>query len=150
MEDVAKCQSIYRNLLQVLQARGVPQERSAASVFLRELQHTSRCDAYHDFTRIRKAYEEHVGHDSMKRIASFDETEKDERRAEQALVHYHDFSQKSLVAALDWEGWLKFHTIDKAERTVASFTTTGSVHGGWRFARSASYNWSRNQEEQQQ
>eukprot|EP00195_Chlamydomonas_chlamydogama_P012256 CAMPEP_0202902034 /NCGR_PEP_ID=MMETSP1392-20130828/15963_1 /ASSEMBLY_ACC=CAM_ASM_000868 /TAXON_ID=225041 /ORGANISM="Chlamydomonas chlamydogama, Strain SAG 11-48b" /LENGTH=150 /DNA_ID=CAMNT_0049588715 /DNA_START=157 /DNA_END=609 /DNA_ORIENTATION=+ len=147
MEDVVKCQSIYRNLLQ---ARGVSQEKSAASVFLRELQHTDRCDTYYDFKKIRKAYHDLVGRDSLSRIKAYEETEQDERRAEQALVHYHDFTQANLVRALDWQGWLWFHTIYKAERTVAWVTMAGGAYGGWKFVRSASRKWWRSPQQQQQ
>eukprot|EP00195_Chlamydomonas_chlamydogama_P009070 CAMPEP_0202904682 /NCGR_PEP_ID=MMETSP1392-20130828/30605_1 /ASSEMBLY_ACC=CAM_ASM_000868 /TAXON_ID=225041 /ORGANISM="Chlamydomonas chlamydogama, Strain SAG 11-48b" /LENGTH=55 /DNA_ID=CAMNT_0049592439 /DNA_START=709 /DNA_END=876 /DNA_ORIENTATION=- len=46
-----------------------------------------------------KVYAADVGHIRM-RVVDF---VMDERRAEQALVHFHDFTKKDLV---DWEGWL--------------------------------------------
>lgn len=128
-----KCQSVFRNLLQ---ARGVTLNQSA-SMFIRELSCTSRCDDYIDFTAVRKAYQDHVGEDSMQRIVSFDETEKDERRAEQAVVHHYNWTQDNLLKALDWPSWFWFHTVHKAERTEAFFSITASVHGGWRFVRSS-------------
>ena len=141
----SKCQSIYRNLLH---ARGVAVNQNA-SVFIRELQHTARCDEFYDFSAIRKDYANMMGIDSMKRIATFDEVEKDERRAEQAVVHYFDYTQSNLVSALDWLGWIWHHTLYKAERTVAALTSAGVVFGGWRYVRSAHLKWQQQQQQQQ-
>jgi hypothetical protein len=46
-----------------------------------------------------------VGPDAFKRIADYKETEEDERRAEQAVLHYHAWTDRNLVAALTWSNW---------------------------------------------
>lgn len=99
-----ECQSIYRNLLL---ARGAAQNQNAI-VYVRELQHTARCDTFCDFKRMRASFAEVLGPASMERITSFDETEKDERMAEQAVTHYHDWVDRNLQSALSWPNWLGY------------------------------------------
>ena len=136
MEDNMKrsrCQSVFLNLLQ---ARGVVNQN--ATVFIRELSCTSRCDTYLDLTAVRKAYHDLVGGDSMQRIASFDEAEEDERRAVQAAVHYYDWTRGRLLNALDWPSWAWFHTVYRVERAVAAVFTPAAAAGGlggWSFVR---------------
>lgn len=136
-EDRDKCQSIYRNLLQ---ARGVAVAQNPA-VFIRELSETSRCDCFYDLGDVRRAYHAKVGKEGMDRIATFDETEKDEKRAQQAVVHYYDWTQRHLLKALDWSSMLWYYTVYKWDRTVAFVTLGGGVVGGWKFVRPWTKKW---------
>ena len=98
--EQTKCQSIFCNLLL---ARGVAQNQSAC-VYIRKLQHTAQCDSFCAFYSIRTAYSEVLGK---------------ERMAEQAITHYHDWTERNLVSALSWPNWMWYHTVHKAERMVA-------------------------------
>jgi hypothetical protein len=82
-----RCQSIYRNLLQ---SRSVAVGLSA-SVFIRELQHTSRCDEFNNLEDVRVAYKTFVGSDCSQRIESYMESELDERKAEQVKFTFGQF-----------------------------------------------------------
>ena len=112
------------------------------TAFVRELEETVRCDQFHDLSEVRAAYKVKIGEDSMRRIAIYDETEKDERRAEQAVVHHYDWTQRWLVKALDWQSWIWYRTVYKVDQTVAMFTVAGGgVVGGWKFVRSWQRKW---------
>jgi hypothetical protein len=90
-----ECSDVFRRLLRV--RRGVHHN---ACVFVRELSHTSHCDAYLvDFAVVRQAYHDRIGEDGMHRIATFDETEQDQRRAAQAVAHHYDWTQRALLKA---------------------------------------------------
>lgn len=132
-----KCQSIYRNLLL---AQGAAQNHNAI-VYLRELQHTARCNTFYDFTRMRASFAEVLGPAGMERISSFDETEKDERMAKQAVTHYHDWVDFNLQSALSLPSWLWYQTVHKVERTVSMLSIPSGVFGGWRFVRSSHHKW---------
>jgi hypothetical protein len=124
----AKCQSIYRTLLE---ARGVAVHQNPA-VYIHLLQQTASCDQFHDLSGTRKAFKELVGEDGLERIATFDETPADERRAAHAVTTLYDDTVSALVSALDWPGWVQHHTLDKAERTIARLISGTTVFGGWR------------------
>ncbi|KXZ51270.1 hypothetical protein GPECTOR_13g757 [Gonium pectorale] len=115
------------------------------TVFIRELEHTARCDKFFDFSSIRAAYGQTVGQDSMQRIANYGETEKDERRAAQAVVHHYDWTQRNLVKALSWESWMWYVTVYKVEHTFA----LGGVVGGWKFV-CPWRKWTQAEQQQQQ
>lgn len=118
-----KCQSIIRNLLK---ARGAAQHQSAV-VYLRQLQQTAWCDKFYNFTDIRQSFDKALCSASMERISSFDETEKDKRKTEQAVAHYHDWVERNLVSARSWPNCLLHQTVHKAERTVPMLTVAGTT-----------------------
>lgn len=123
MTESEKCQSMFRNLLT---AKGLANNQSSC-VYVRELTFTSRCDEIYDFSSIRKSYEALVGTAAMQRISAYKETEEDERRAEQAVMHYNNWTTLHLEYALTWPNWLWYQSVDRIERTV------GRVHccGSW-------------------
>ncbi len=131
--EQSKCQSIFRNLLQAPSCAAVNQ---APAVFIRELAQTSRCDKYADLSSIRADYRQFVGSDCMDRILAYKETDDDERYAEQAVLHYHNWTTDNLYRALDWRGIWWYHTEHRFERTFGYLTLMGSgAYGGWRFVR---------------
>lgn len=129
MDEETKCQSIFRNLVQA----SLVAKNQSPTVFIRELEATAQCDRFYDLSTIRAAYRTKVGEDSMQRIATYDETEKDARRAEQAAVHHHDWTQSTLIKALSWQNWIWYQTVYKLEHTVSVLTGRGGVVGGWKF-----------------
>ena len=137
-----KCQSTFRNLLQ---ARGVAAEQNPA-VFIRELLETSRCDSSYDLGDVRRAYQAMVGTDSMDRIASFKETDADDKRARQAVVHHFDWTEQRLLKALDWSSTVWYYTEYTLDRTVSFVTRDGGVVGGWRFVRPRGKDWQQQQQ----
>lgn len=87
MTDRDKCQSILRTLLLVSCKTNWQAQAQCACVYIRELQHTAHCDAFHDFSAVRADHQQLMGKDSMQRIAAMHETEQDERDAEKAVAH---------------------------------------------------------------
>eukprot|EP00955_Chlamydomonas_euryale_P116883 366444-Chlamydomonas_euryale.AAC.4 len=142
MTEQEKCQSIFRNLLV---ARGQVQNQSSCA-YVRELTCTERCDKFFDMSHIHKSYAELVGTPAMERIRDYKETEEDERRAEQAVIHDSVWTTQNLESALTWRNWLWYQSVDRVERMV-SFATFGAAVGtagfsGWRFVRSRHRKWS--------
>jgi hypothetical protein len=136
-EKNTRCQSIYRNLLI---SKSLPTS-PCACVYFRELEYTSKCDEYYNFSRIRESYKELVGADAAERIRKFHETEEDERRAEQAVSHYNDWTVCNLKSALSWQNLLWYHSVHRGERTIAMVTMAGAAFGGWRFVRNFEQKW---------
>lgn len=93
-----QCQAFFRNLLKI---RVAPLNHSAC-LFIREIMLTDRCDHIHDLSKVRMAYYEALDQERMQRILAYDENEKDECIAKQAVFHYHDWTQRNLVSALAW------------------------------------------------
>lgn len=129
MDDQANCQSVYRNLIQA----SLVAKKQSPTVFIRELEATAQCDRFYNLSTVRDAYHTKVGEDSMQRIATYDESKQDIRRAEQAVVHYHDTTQSTLVNVLNWQNWIWYQTLYKVHYTVSVFTGRGGVVGGWKF-----------------
>jgi hypothetical protein len=89
------CADVLQRLLRVRRGRTKP------CAFVRELSHTTLCDAYlADFASVRDAYRDNIGENGMRRIATFDETEQDQRRAAQAVLHHYDWTQRCMLKAL--------------------------------------------------
>jgi hypothetical protein len=94
------------------------------------LEYTWKCDEYYNFSHIRESYKELVGVDAAERIRKFQETEEDERRAEQAVAHYNDWTVRNLKSALNWQNFLWYHSVHRVERI-----------GGWMFVRNSRQKW---------
>jgi len=130
-----KCQSIFQNLLECHQAKDIP-----ASAYIREFFETSRCDAEFDFKPFREEYKNRINkgdHERLQRVLDFAETVVDEKIAAQACMHYAKWHNKQLVSALNWQNWFVYHTIDRAERTLAVFGIVGGSYGGFKVARAS-------------
>ncbi len=84
-----------------VQGRGL--QHQVASAYIRELQHTSRCDTLVPvLADVRATYAKHVGQDSLDLILAFAETQQVERRDTQAVMLHYDWSEWQLVAGLSW------------------------------------------------
>lgn len=75
-------------------------------LYIRELAMTLRCDAVHDFSRIRQSYETHLGADAMQRIASFKETQEDEHIAADAVARNITLTKRHAQGGLTWHTWV--------------------------------------------
>ena len=131
-----KCQSIYQNLLECRQEKDIP-----ASAYIREFFETSRCDGEVNFKPFRDEYSTRINKGDSKRlqrVLGFEETEVDEKIVAQACMHYAKWHNKQLVSALNWQNWFVYHTVDRAERTLAVF---GIVGGGYAGIKVASASW---------
>ena len=117
--DDVKCVSIWRNLLRHTNRSG----DVLASAYVREFGETARCDRFHDLSAARIALEERVGRGRMERIKAFDETDGDERAAAQAVMHYGLWHEQLLLACLPLHDRIMYHTVDRAERTLAAKRT---------------------------
>jgi hypothetical protein len=49
-------------------------------------------------------------------------------------MHYAKWLNKQLVSALSWPNWFAYHTVDRAERTLAVFGTAGDGYAGFKVA----------------
>jgi len=131
--EKVKCQSIYQNLLDCRQEQDM-----LASAYIREFWETARCDTVAtDFSPFRKEFEGRLNareSGALNRILSFDETEKDEKVAAQACGHYSKWHNKQIVSALNWTNWLRYHTIERAEKTLAVFGIGGGLYAGYKVA----------------
>lgn len=139
MGDI-NCQSIYRNLLQASGGANI----RAPAVYIRELSETARCDHVHDFSRVRNAYQRKLGADAATRIRDYQETEEDERRAQQAVVQNLDWTDGELLRAANLSTLLWYHTIHRAERAVyMARGLSAGAFGGWKFVRSRQQKFTR-------
>lgn len=112
-----RCQSIYLNLLRSREASAMVQN---PLMYVRELEHTSLCDQFYDFSKTRTSYATALGRERMQRIISFRQADTDEQVAAQAVFHYRDRDERNLLSALSWPNWLWYHTVHRAESWVAS------------------------------
>lgn len=127
-----KCNSIAHNLLLMRLKSDIP-----ATAFIREFEETVRCDAVHDFAPRRMEYRKKINAsdpETMGRILAFKSTDSDELVAAQAVMHYALWHTKQLQAAVDWPTYIRYHTIDRAEQTLATIGIIGGAYGGLRLA----------------
>ena len=127
-----KCNSIFSNLLMVKDVDPI------SSAYIRKFFQTDRCDKVKDMSPYRNEYKTFINsadstlqhkkngevkddaNGRLERILTFNENEKDEKIANQAFLHYHTWHKTHLVSALNWPSYVYFHTIHRAERTVAN------------------------------
>ena len=122
-----KCNSIYLNLLQIRGDREIP-----APAYVREFFETSRCDSVRDFSKQRESLRTKMDAFSpgaTKRILEGDETERDEKAAAQAILHYHGWHEECLAAALTGQSWVSYHAWHRAEQTMAAIGLGGIAFG---------------------
>jgi hypothetical protein len=105
------CQDIYVHLLRM---RGI--SRVYAS-FVRDLQRTERCDAVgEDLSDLRRAYRECVGEDAFCRIMDHGGTLADDRRARQAIVRHHLWTERALVSCLTMSNKVWYYVVTAPRR----------------------------------
>lgn len=126
----AKCVSIWRNLLRHMHRHG----DVLASAYVREFDETARCDAFRNLKEARDALHGKIGSARMKRIITFDETDADEKAAAQAVMHYGFWHEQLLLDCLPLRDRVLYHTVDRAERTLAALGIVTAVYGGARAA----------------
>jgi hypothetical protein len=63
---------------------------------------------------------------SLTRLLNYEATEKDKKKATQAMIHYHTWHRSQLVSSLSWSQWWYYWTWYKAERTLAVMGLFGS------------------------
>lgn len=137
MSEEAKCQSIFENLIACNLSRD---QNTLASAYIREFQESKRCDKFYSFEKDRKDLEMRINSNDpkrMERIINFKQTLEDEMHCSQAVIHYGTWHTKQLVSALNWSNWIKYHTIDRAERTVAVLGIFGATYAGLRVGRTS-------------
>ena len=110
-----KCNTIFENLLHF---HG--QQDMLSSAFIREFFETVRCDQVFDMSTHRAEYEKKITKDRLDRILTFKTNDKDESVAAQATLHYHYWHQTRLLKAISWQSWVYYHTVTRAEKTLAS------------------------------
>lgn len=126
MIEEVRCNMIYYTLL-TLKDNDV-----LATTYARELEETSRCDTIRNLSTLRSTFKLHVDRsdsERMKRILAFEETDFDEKFAQQSVVHYGQYHRQEFAAALTWSSWLYYQTI---ERTAAAFAILGGMYGSHR------------------
>ena len=125
-----KCNSIFANLIAIREERDM-----RACEYVNEFFETMRCDDIYDMSVHRNELETRIGKEALGRILACDDTEKDEKLASRALIHYHDWHKKQLMSAVDWRTWIKIHTLScnqhngdtRSDWVSVRCTTTGSA-----------------------
>lgn len=120
-----KCQSIVYQLLSLLTLERDPPR---ASVFVRELQQTARCDDVLNTSRlqlVRSSYAKHMGQETLERVIQYHQTEQDEDKCVQALTHYRVWTTDQLRSQLPlWtQGTHWARTIAKSAFAFVGFQT---------------------------
>ena len=123
--DRAKCNTIFVNLL-----RFHGQQDTLSTAFIREFFETVRCDRVFDMSIHRDEYAQKLTKPRLDRILAFKATDEDEAVAAQATMHYHTWHENRLLAAISWPSLLYYHTVTRAERTLAIFGITAATYGG--------------------
>ena len=122
-----KCNTIFENLLHFHGQQDV-----LSSAFIREFFETIRCDQVFDMSVHRAEYEKKLTKDRLDRILTFKATDEDESVAAQATLHYYSWHQTRLLKAISWPSWVYYHTVSRAERTLASLGLVAAAYGGMR------------------
>ena len=111
MNENLKCQSIYWNLLVMLE-----KDKSFwHSVFIRELWQTKKCDEIYNLEQLRNNYINHMSKETHERVIQFKSTPTDELKATQSVFHYRMWTKKKLIKGLTWTNWLSFYTWHKVQ-----------------------------------
>jgi hypothetical protein len=143
MTDNGRCRSIFLNLLMQLDSAEM-----LSSAKIRAFDETARCDHVFDLSEERSNLRAFLTRDGdlarISRLASFEESDKDERVAAQATSHYYYWHNERLQKALPWNNWVWYHSIYRAEKTLAMVGLAGAVYGVGR-ASAASFRYLRGQ-----
>ena len=95
---------------------------------IRELFETERC-ANDALKNVRVAYVDAVGKSTLQAIVNFEPTpdQFSQERCAQAIIHYHSWTRDVLVRQLSWPDFAFYHTVYRAERTLAVLGILGST-----------------------
>lgn len=93
-DEATRCRDLHRALLTMLRSEYAT---ARPCVFLRELARTAPCDRFLDLSAARAEHEAAVGADGMRRVEAFEETERDARRAAQAVLHCRPLTEAELA-----------------------------------------------------
>jgi len=110
-----KCNLLFLNLLHLYGRKNIPD-----SAFIREFFETAKCDHVFDMSSHRFEYAKKLGEERLKRVLAFEPTVRDERVAQQAVIHYRSWHQARLLKALEWKSWIYFCTVTQVERALVS------------------------------
>ena len=124
-----KCNTLFVILLHFHGQQDIP-----SSAFIREFFETARCDEIFNMAPHRAEYERKLTADRLARIMAFKTTDEDESVAAQATMHYHSWHESRLLKAISWPSWIYYHTVTRAERTLASMGLAAAAYGGMRAA----------------
>jgi hypothetical protein len=121
-----KCNAIFENLLHF---HG-QQEEVLSSAFIREFFETLHCDKVFDMSVHRDEYVNKLTKERLDRILAFKTTDEDESVAAQATLHYYSWHQNRLLKAISWQSWIYYHTVSRAEKTMATLGLVAAAYGG--------------------
>eukprot|EP01089_Gocevia_fonbrunei_P020210 TRINITY_DN7461_c0_g2_i1.p1 TRINITY_DN7461_c0_g2~~TRINITY_DN7461_c0_g2_i1.p1 ORF type:complete len:198 (-),score=22.51 TRINITY_DN7461_c0_g2_i1:261-854(-) len=122
-KDCKKCQSIFWNLIELMQGK---YSEDSVSI-IREIAETKRCDKFSDLSDVRMSIKGKIGAEGLRRIMNFNETEDDEKRARQSLIHYYYWINKNMKSSLSIPNQLYYYSFYKIEVTLAAL---GLIAGG--------------------
>lgn len=94
------CQALFRALVH-------KSVYSQPCTWIRILDTTSECDRYYDLSALRKLYQDALGEERMYRIRECVESMRDQRKAQQACMHFHASSHLTITQGLSWKTWLE-------------------------------------------
>jgi hypothetical protein len=134
LRDCEKCQSIFWNLIRVIESGSSQHSVQNSTLYIREFFQTARCDPYSDLSKDREAYEKHLGKEALVNILNYKETEEDERKGAQAVLHYGYWNHKRLISSLNCGNWLYYHTFHQPTRLAEFVAIGGAAYGGIRLA----------------
>ncbi len=127
---VSKCQSIYLNLLLILDEE---KESIPATLYAREFMQTARCDSVgRDRTVDRLEFERFLTPDVNRRILSYNQTPRDDEHASQALFHYATWHSKQHFKALTPGNQVWYYLLYKPQVLLAGIGFMSVPYGGWR------------------
>ena len=110
-----KCNAIFLNLL-TLANKG---KDMSSSAYIREFWETARCDKVSDMEVHREEYRAFVKPSRLERILTYNETDKDEKVATQAVMHYSTWHNSELAQSLFLPDKIWYHSVSRAERGLA-------------------------------
>jgi hypothetical protein len=131
--DRDMCKSIYWNLIEMLEGK-TRAGSSKSTTFLREFWQTTHCDSIgKDLKTHRSTIAKYIGSETMQRILENKESEKDEDKAGETVMHFHQRTCEQLHQALPLESWVYYQTLYRSERAVAAFTGVTLLNplGAW-------------------
>jgi hypothetical protein len=120
-----KCQSIIWNLIEHFQAGSV--KDLPPDSIIRAIMQTKRCDGHLDdkgLTHLKdmrdsyKGFIDSLDEDAMDSIAKVSASSRQKDIAADAIVHYHHYTTKWCVNALNQKNWWYYQLVFKTERNL--------------------------------
>jgi hypothetical protein len=133
MNEEKLCQNLFITLL----LANTKSRMQNPSTYIRELNETSLCDHFYDFSKIRKVYRDYIGSERMQRILLFNETMKDEKQTIQAITYYYERTDRHILSALNNKTKLWYYTIHQIEK-ILNFDE--EPYGVWKYMHPKKFN----------